>query len=98
MGWTGCAGNHRYEAARSLGWTEIDAVISDFDDLDAELMMIDENLCRAELSAADRARYAARRRAIYLESTRRRSAVWPAQKQSTVQTKRFRLQRRPLRR
>jgi hypothetical protein len=32
-----CAGNHRYEAARSLGWTKIDAVVSDFDDLDAEL-------------------------------------------------------------
>jgi imidazolonepropionase-like amidohydrolase len=29
--------------------------------------MIDENLCRAETSASDRARYTARRKAIYLE-------------------------------
>jgi ParB/RepB/Spo0J family partition protein len=62
-----CAGNHRYEAAVSLGWDSIDAVVEDFDDLDAELVMIDENLCRAELSAADRAQYTARRKAIYLE-------------------------------
>jgi ParB-like chromosome segregation protein Spo0J len=62
-----CAGNHRYEAAVSLGWSEIDAIVEEFDDLDAELVMIDENLCRAELSAADRAQYTARRKAIYLE-------------------------------
>ena len=42
--------NHRYEAARSLGWEEIDAIVGDFDDLDAELVMIDENLCRAGLT------------------------------------------------
>ena len=33
----------------------------------AEFVMIDENLCRAELSPADRAKQTARRRAIYLE-------------------------------
>lgn len=37
------------------------------DDLHAELAMIDENLCRAELSPADRAAQTARRKAIYLE-------------------------------
>ncbi|WP_144706019.1 hypothetical protein [Aminobacter sp. J44] len=36
-------------------------------DLHAELAMIDENLCRAELSPADRAKQTARRKAIYLQ-------------------------------
>lgn len=36
-------------------------------DLRAELAMIDENLCRAELSPSERAAQTARRKAIYLE-------------------------------
>ena len=40
-------------------------VVTD-DDLHAELAMIDENLCRAELSPAERAKQTARRKAIYL--------------------------------
>lgn len=62
-----CAGHHRLEAAKTLGWEDIAAVVVAFDDLDAELVMIDENLCRAELSPSDRAHYTARRKAIYLE-------------------------------
>ncbi len=61
------AGSHRYAAVDSLGWAEIPAVIADDDDLHAELAMIDENLCRAELSPSDRARQTARRKAIYEE-------------------------------
>lgn len=37
------------------------------DDLHAELTMIDENLCRNELSPAERASQTARRKVIYLE-------------------------------
>lgn len=59
------AGRHRYEAACKLGMDEIDAIVSDDDDLHAELWEIDENLCRAELTAADRADYIARRKGIY---------------------------------
>jgi len=69
-----------------LGWEEIDAIVGDFDDLDAELVMIDENLCRADLSAADRARYTARRRAIHLENhpeTEARRGRRSRQQQST---------------
>lgn len=59
------AGNHRIEACRSLGLVDISAFIVHDDDLKAELAMIDENLCRAELSPSDRARQTARRKAIY---------------------------------
>ncbi|WP_417585091.1 ParB/RepB/Spo0J family partition protein [Pelagibacterium sp.] len=61
------AGAHRLSAHQLLGLVEIDCVIVDDDDLHAELAMIDENLCRAELSPTDRARQTARRKAIYLE-------------------------------
>jgi hypothetical protein len=56
------AGNHRVAAARALGWEEIEAfVIADDDRLENELREIDENLCRAELTPAQRA-YAIKRR------------------------------------
>lgn len=66
-GWEVVAGVHRLEAHKQLGLAEIEAVEVDDDNLHAELAMIDENLCRAELSPADRARYTARRKAIYLK-------------------------------
>lgn len=59
------AGNHRLQACLMLGLDEIPCIIVDDDDLHAELAMIDENLCRAELSPADRAEQTARRKAIY---------------------------------
>jgi hypothetical protein len=61
------AGAHRLRAARKLGMETIPCVVVDDDDLRAELAMIDENLCRAELSPADRASQTARRKAIYEE-------------------------------
>lgn len=65
--WELIAGAHRLTASKRLGLVEITAVIVPDDDLHAELAMIDENLCRAELSPSDRARQTARRKAIYLE-------------------------------
>lgn len=61
------AGMHRVAAYRALGLVEIEADVVDSGDLFAELAMIDENLCRAELGPADRARQVARRKAIYEE-------------------------------
>lgn len=66
-GWEVIAGGHRLAACRSLGLVEIPAEVVKDDDLHAELAMIDENLCRAELSPSDRARQTARRKAIYVE-------------------------------
>jgi ParB-like chromosome segregation protein Spo0J len=65
-GWEVIAGAHRFEACKSLGLAEIACDVVTDDDLHAELAMIDENLCRAELSPSDRARQTARRKAIYL--------------------------------
>lgn len=63
--WEVTAGVHRLHAARKLGLAEVPCIIADDDDLHAELAMIDENLCRAELSATDRAIATARRKEIY---------------------------------
>jgi len=60
------AGSHRFAALDSLEM-DIPCIVVEADDLHAELMMIDENLCRAELSPSDRAQQTARRKAIYLE-------------------------------
>lgn len=59
------AGNHRVEAARQLGWSEIDARVMVGESLEAELIEIDENLCRAELTAAQRASAIKRRKQIW---------------------------------
>lgn len=65
VGWEVVAGAHRLAACKSLGLVEIAADVVTDDDLHAELAMIDENLCRSELSPAERARQTARRRALY---------------------------------
>jgi len=59
------AGVHRYEAHRALNLTTISAIICNDDDLHAELIQIDENLCRAELSPAQVAAAIARRKELY---------------------------------
>ena len=62
------AGVHRFRAMFNvLNMTEIPACILSLDSLHTELAAIDENLCRAELSPADRARCTARRKEIYEE-------------------------------
>jgi ParB-like chromosome segregation protein Spo0J len=65
--WEVIAGSHRLAACKSLGLVEITADVVTDDDLHAELAMIDENLCRAELSPADRAKQTARRKVVYLQ-------------------------------
>jgi hypothetical protein len=61
------AGNHRFEALRQLGRPHVDAIIMIGNDRQAQLWEIDENLCRNELTPAERASHVARRKAIYLE-------------------------------
>lgn len=48
------AGRHRLEAARQLGWKEIDCVYMQGDETDARMWEIAENLHRAELTALER--------------------------------------------
>lgn len=60
------AGRNRYAAIRMLGQTHLDAiVVTDESDLRMELVTIDENLVRVELSAAERAQQTLRRREIW---------------------------------
>ncbi len=60
------AGNHRVAAARALGWEEIEAFeIPDDDRIDHELREIDENLCRAELTPAQRSYALLRRKELW---------------------------------
>ncbi|RWO83150.1 MAG: hypothetical protein EOS18_06045 [Mesorhizobium sp.] len=61
------AGHHRFAACDSLGHREIACIVVEDGDLRAELAMIDENLCRAELSPSDKATQTARRKAIHRE-------------------------------
>lgn len=59
------AGYHRLAAAKLLGWDAIDAQVFTGSALDAELIQIDENLQRVDLTVAERSEHLARRKAIY---------------------------------
>lgn len=60
------AGGHRLEAARRLGWEEIEAKVwADATDDWARLMEIDDNLAGAEMSPLDTAIFLARRKEVY---------------------------------
>ncbi len=60
-------GRHRLLAMQSLGHEVIECEVYEVDELRAELMEIDENLARSELSPAEEAAHIARRKAIYEE-------------------------------
>ena len=60
------AGHHRFEAARNCGHQTIRAEVYDsLSDDEAELIQIDENLIRANLSDAERILHVARRKELY---------------------------------
>lgn len=59
------AGLHRLEACRSLGFEEIEAVVVDLSDLKRQIAECDENLCGANLTPAERARFTSRRKQAY---------------------------------
>lgn len=59
------AGLHRMEAAKLLGWTEIECTVSDAEGIQAELAEIDENIVRARLSRYELGEQLLRRKEIY---------------------------------
>lgn len=59
------AGGHRLEAAKQLGWTEIECTVSDLSGLLAELAEIDENFVRNNLSTIEYGNLLLRRKEIY---------------------------------
>lgn len=61
------AGMHRVKAFRWLQKTRIPAVVIEADDLRAELMLIDENLRRNDLTPAERSAAQARRKRVWQE-------------------------------
>lgn len=60
------AGLHRLEACKKLGWSKIQTFVLDLDGLRGQLVEIDENLMRAELTELERALGLKRRKEIYL--------------------------------
>jgi len=59
-------GWHRVEAAKKCEWVEIDCTVLDHIEADqAELIEIDENLIRSNLSPAEEAKHLARRKELY---------------------------------
>ena len=58
--------DHRVAACRALGWTEIDAIVIETTErLQADLIEIDENLCRSELTAGQRSSFTKWRKSIW---------------------------------
>ena len=59
------AGLHRLEAAKRLGWTEIECTVCGLEGLQAELAEIDENVVRTALSTIEYGELLERRKEIY---------------------------------
>ncbi len=59
------AGLHRLEAAKLLGWAEIECVVSGLEGLRAELAEIDENFVRSDLTPLEFGELLLRRKEIY---------------------------------
>jgi ParB family chromosome partitioning protein len=78
------AGRHRYAACRALGMRTIPSIIQRVDDLRADLITIDENLCRGNLTPAQEAKALARRKQIYeaLHPETKRGAIGGGHDQS----------------
>lgn len=60
-------GHHRLLALQKRGEVAVECIVYDVDDLHAELMEIDENLARSELTPAEESAYILRRKQIWEE-------------------------------
>lgn len=80
------AGAHRLEAARLLGWSEIEATQRNLTDAEARIEEIDENVFRQELNALDLAVSLAERKLLY-EEARPEAAHGKAKKPKTEKGK-----------
>jgi len=58
------AGWHRVEAAKLLGWEEIKAELFEGNELERELVEIDENLMRNDLTVLEQGEHLARRQEL----------------------------------
>lgn len=68
-------GRHRLLALQLLGEVTVECIVHDVDDLHAELMEIDENLARAELSPSQEAAHIRRRQEIWEEINQSKQVV-----------------------
>ena len=59
------AGLHRLEAAKALGWTEIECVIQPLHGLEAELAELDEDVVRKDISGVTFGEKLLRRKEVY---------------------------------
>ena len=59
------AGLHRLEAAKALGWDEIECAVRTVDGLEAELVEIDENVVRKDISGVEYGKLLLRRKELY---------------------------------
>lgn len=74
--WRGVTGGHRHAALVVSGWTEVEVgkhvkIVEGLDDFGRQLTEIDENLCRHDLNALDRALFIAERKALCREDRRK---------------------------
>ena len=73
--WRGVTGGHRHAALVAAGWTHVEVgkhvkIVEGLDDFGRQLTEIDENLCRHELNALDRALFIAERKKLCTERRR----------------------------
>lgn len=75
-GWAVITGAHRIAAAHKLLWEEIDAVVWDGTDQDAELWEVAENLHRAELTVLERSNHLDKWRRLTVDQANAQVAHW----------------------
>lgn len=79
------AGNHRLAAARALGWKEIKAEIVPTDEILNELVTIDENLMRHDLTVLEQGIYLKRRNELLLALGKRAVSGAPGEPRVVVE-------------